>query len=51
MRRKGGAYVVDVVMKGSGKEEQIIIDPAAEESVCPSEWAGEFGTDKVQKGR
>ena len=50
MRKKGGAYVVDVVLVGSGKKTEITIDSAAEEAVCPAEWAAEFGTTQVKKG-
>ena len=41
MRKKGGAYVVDVALVGSGQTTEITIDSAAEEPVCPREWAKE----------
>ena len=50
MRKKGGAYVVDVMLVGSGKKTEITIDSAAEEAVCPEEWASEFETTQVKKG-
>ena len=50
MRKKGGAYVVDVVLVGSGKKTEITIDSAAEEAVCPEEWASEFETTRLKKG-
>ena len=50
MRKKGGAYVVDVVLVGSGKKTEITIDSAAEEAACPEEWASEFKTTRVKKG-
>ena len=50
MRKKGGAYVVDVVLLGSGQKTEITIDSAAEESVCPAEWANEFEMTKVKEG-
>ena len=50
MRKKGEAYVVDVVLVGSGKKTEITIDSAAEEAVRPEEWAAEFKTTQVKKG-
>ena len=50
MRKKGGAYVVDVALVGSGQKTEITIDSAAEESVCPEDWAKEFETTKLQVG-
>ena len=50
MRKKGGAYAVDVVLRGSGRKAEITIDSAAEESVCPAEWANEFEMTKVREG-
>ena len=50
MRRKGGAYVVDVVLVGSGQKTEITIDSAAEESVCPKDWAAEFKMADLQEG-
>ena len=50
MRKKGGVYVVDVVLVGSGKKTEITIDSAAEEAVCPEEWASEFETTRLKKG-
>ena len=49
MRRRGNAWVVDVAMEGSGKEAEIWVDSAAEESVCPVGFAEEF--DMVESGR
>ena len=50
MRRKGGVYVVDVALVGSGQKAEITIDSAAEESVCPEGWAKEFETTKLKEG-
>ena len=50
MRKKGGAYVVDVALVGSGQKTEITIDSAAEESVCPEDWAKEFETTKLKMG-
>ena len=50
MRKKGGAYVVDVALVGSGQTTEITIDSAAEEPVCPREWAKEFDMIKVKEG-
>ena len=50
MRKKGGAYVVDVVLVGSGQTAEITIDSAAEEAVCPAEWANEFDMTRVKEG-
>ena len=49
MRKKGGAWVVDVVLRDGSKAE-ITIDSAAEESVCPKDWAGIYGIHPVQQG-
>ena len=43
MRRKGGAYVIDVVI--DGKEEEITIDSVAEEPVCPVWWGKDAGLE------
>ena len=48
-RKKGGAWVVDVVLKDGSKAE-ITIDSAAEESVCPKDWAGIYGIHLVSRG-
>ena len=50
MRKKGRAFVIDMLMDG-GKAEEITIDSAAEESVCPERWAEEFGIQRVEKGK
>ena len=50
MRRKGGAYVVDVVLVGSGRKTEITIDSAAEEPVCPKDWAQEFEMAELRNG-
>ena len=50
MRRKGGAYVVDVVLVGSGRKTEITIDSAAEEPVCPKDWAQEFEMAELRQG-
>ena len=50
MRQKGRAYVIDVVTE-NGKKEEITIDSAAEESVCPERWAESCGIERVEKGR
>ena len=50
MRRKGGAYVVDVALVGSGQKAEITIDSAAEESVCPEDWTKEFEMTKLKDG-
>ncbi len=50
MRKKGRAYVIDVVME-NGKSEEITIDSAAEESVCPERWAVGCGIERVEKGK
>ena len=49
MRRKGGSYVIDVVMNGESME--ITVDSAAEESVCPNWFGEDFGIQRVEKGR
>ena len=49
MRRKGGAYVVDIVL-ADGTETEITIDSGAEESVCPKNWAGMYGLSQVKAG-
>ncbi len=46
MRKKGRAFVIDVVME-DGKKEEITIDSAAEESVCPEKWAEGYGIERV----
>ena len=51
MRRKNGAYVVDARLVGSGEAVEIYVDSAAEESVCPRDWAKEFGMTAVAKGK
>ena len=50
MRKKGGAYVVDVVLVGSGRKTEIKIVSAAEVAVCPEEWVSEFETTRLKKG-
>ena len=40
IRKKGGAYVIDVVVVG-GRKEEVTIDSGAEESVCPWWWGEE----------
>ena len=42
MRKKGDAYVIDVVLS-NGQKEEITIDSGAEESVCPWLWGEELG--------
>ena len=49
MRRKGGSYVIDVVM--NGETQEITVDSAAEESVCPIWFGEDFGIQRVEKGR
>ena len=49
MRRKGGSYVMDVVMNGESRE--ITVDSAAEESVCPSWFGEDFGIQRVERGK
>ena len=48
MRRKGNAWVVDVNMVGTGHAEEIYVDSAAEESVCPKDFGEEFGLSKAE---
>ena len=48
MRKKGGVWVVDVVLR-DGTKTEITIDSAAEESVCPKDWAGIYGNHPVTK--
>jgi hypothetical protein len=43
MRRKGEAYVIDVVI--NGKTEETTIDPGAEEPVCLPWWSEEAGLE------
>ena len=43
--------MIHVVLVGSGEATEITIDSAAEESVCPEEWAMGFGTAKVVAGK
>ena len=50
MRRKGGAYVVDVVLVGSGRKTEIAIDSAVEEPVCSKDWSQEFEMAELLKG-
>ena len=49
MRKKGGSYVIDVCMNGVTQE--ITVDSAAEESVCPNDFGEEFGIAKVECGK
>jgi hypothetical protein len=56
MRKKKGSYVIDVeFVKNSDGETvshgkgEITIDSAAEESVCPRDWAGAFPTKVKEK--
>ena len=42
--------MVDVALVGSGQKTEITIDSAAEESVCPEDWAKEFETTKLKMG-
>ena len=48
MRKKGGSYVLDVMMNGAVSE--ITVDSAAEESVCPWEFGEGFGIEEVRRG-
>ena len=41
--------MIDVVTE-NGKKEEITIDSAAEESVCPERWAESCGIERVEKG-
>ena len=50
MWKRGGAYVVDVVLVGSGKKTEITIDSGAGEAVCLEEWASEFEMTRLKKG-
>jgi hypothetical protein len=50
MRKKGRAYVIDVVTE-NGRKEEITIDSAAEESVCPERWAESCGIERVEEGK
>ncbi len=50
MRKKGRAFVIDVVME-DGEKEEIAIDSAAEESVCPEKWAEGFGIERVEESK
>ena len=39
LRQKGGSYIMDVSFGETGQDWiEIIVDSAAEESVCPYEW-------------
>ena len=48
MRKKGGSYVLDVTLRGSGPVE-VTVDSGAEESVCPAWWGEEFKTKRTEK--
>ena len=50
IRRKGRSFVIDVVME-YGKKEEITIDSAAEESVCPEGCAESCGIERVEEGK
>ena len=53
---KGGSYVLSVELRRKGANgewekcgvAEVTIDSAAEESVCPKLWAGEFPTVPLQ---
>ena len=45
---KGASYVMDVQF-GNGEWTQITVDSAAEESVCPREWAQQYGINQVRE--
>ena len=42
LRPKGGSYILDAQLK-DGRWTEITVDSAAEESVCPSQWAQDYG--------
>ena len=41
---------MDVALVGTGQGTQITFDPAAEEAVCPKDWAAEFKMAELQEG-
>ena len=49
LRKKGGSYIMDVSFGEKGEEWiEIIVDSAAEESVCPHGWGNQFGINGVE---
>ena len=42
---------IGAVGGGGAKEGEITVDSAAEESVCPKDWRGEFGLHEVERGK
>ena len=50
MRKKGKSYVIDIKLK-DGYWTEVTVDSAAEESVCPKEWAKMYEMKPVQEGR
>ena len=50
LRKKGGSYVMDVQFQ-DGRDTEITVDSAAEESVCPKGWGQQFGIVPVQEGK
>ena len=50
LRKKGGSYIMDVSFGEKGEEWiEIIVDSAAEESVCPHGWGNQFGINGVEQ--
>ena len=50
MRKKGKSYVIDTKLK-DGYWTKVTVDSAAEESVCPKEWAKMYEMKLVKEGR